>query len=628
MTRLASSPFLAFALCLLTAAVFWLGLSGGFLFDDFPNILTNARIQITQLNLESLAVAAKAYAGPIGRPLATISFAIDHVIGGKNPWGYKVTSLLVHLLNALLVFRLLLSLWSLPRIGGTQAKDMSGNVRLALFAITLLWAIHPLQVSTVLYVVQRMEMLCLTSVLLALLAYMKGRTKQLEGERAWPWLAASALLAASGMLSKESAILFPAYTLALELAVLRFDAKDAETRRALRLAYGFGAAVAVVLFLTVILPRYATPSAYAVRDFTLGERLLTQLRVLPLYIGQMLLPLPGSMTFYYDDYLTSTGFFAPASTAAGAVFLASLLGVAFRMRERLPLFSLGIFWFFAAHLLTSSVIPLEQVFEHRNYFALLGVLLAVADLVRRIPMKEARLAQVIVLVLIVGIGMLGALRSATWGNPLLLATDLSAKNPDSARASTDLGEQYMILANGSVSSPFYGFAQLEFERGSRLPSASPLPEQGLILMAALSGQPVQDAWWDRVVHKLRVRAVGPEESMMVLGLLGQRYKGVPLDDRRLADVYTVLAERSTMPPLQYVQLGDHALRYLKDPALADRMFVSAIEQCRNDPAYARKLIAGLASDGYVRQATVAAAKAEELGLVPRGTFPTLETGKL
>ena len=61
--------------------------------------------------------------------------------------------------------------------------------------------------------------------------------------------------------------------------------------------------------------------------------------------------------------------------------MALLVAAAFALRHRLPMFSLGLFWFLGAHLLTSSVLPLELVFEHRNYFALLGVLLAIAELV-------------------------------------------------------------------------------------------------------------------------------------------------------------------------------------------------------------------------------------------------------
>src|SRR5690606_34982134 len=211
--------------------------------------------------------------------------------------------------------------------------------RMAAFAIALLWAIHPLQVSTVLYVVQRMEMLAAIFILLGLLAYLHGRMAQIEGRRGWPWLGLSAVLAGVGLLSKETAVLFPLYTLALELTVLRFHAAGSRTSHFLKYAYGIGLAVGLLAFVFLVIPRYATAEAFAGRDFTLYERLLSQLRILPMYLGQMLLPLPGSMPFYYDAWPKSAGWLSPSSTLAGAVFLVGLVAVAWRLRGRMPLFS-------------------------------------------------------------------------------------------------------------------------------------------------------------------------------------------------------------------------------------------------------------------------------------------------
>lgn len=614
---------LLFSLALLALAtlVYWPGLAGGFLFDDYPNILTNPRVHAASLSWPALKKAAQGYEfGSYGRPLATISFALNYLIDGKNPWGYKVASLLVHLGNALLVFWLLRRLLSLPRAGGETNATWRTPVA---FTIALLWAIHPLQVSSVLYIVQRMETLSLTFVLLALVAYLRGRVAQRDGARGWPWLALSTLLAGVGMLSKETAVLFPAYALALELTVLRFDAQSLRTRRFLQLAYAIGTTITLVLFATWVLPKYVSVDAYALRDFTLYERLLSQLRILPVYLGQMLLPLPGSMLFYYDNFPKSTGWLNPASTLAGGALLLALFIAAWRLRERMPLVALGILWFFAAHLLTSNVFPLELVFEHRNYFALLGVLLALADLVSRIPMRDSPLLKYVsVGVVVVGFGLLAAVRNATWGDPLLLAMDMAVRNPGSARASNDLGEQYMNMSGMDAKSPFYSMAVKEFERGSRLPGSSPLPEQGLILMAASSDQIVNPAWWDRLNKKIRARPIGPQEQGAISGLMQHRYKGLALDDEQLGKALATMFQRSKMPPKAYAQYADYAMIYLHDEYLAERMFVAAIDHNPTDAEYATRILGNLVVDGRTRQADAVFKRARQLGLLKGLQAPT------
>lgn len=106
-----------------TVLVYWPGLSGDFIFDDRPTIVDNPRAHSEHLDADSLSRAAWSFdpGGTLGsRPLSMASFGINHAIGGLDPWGYKVAGLLVHLLNALLVFALVRRILRLPAIGGTD----------------------------------------------------------------------------------------------------------------------------------------------------------------------------------------------------------------------------------------------------------------------------------------------------------------------------------------------------------------------------------------------------------------------------------------------------------------------------------------------------------------------------
>lgn len=612
MPHFLSRPWLAAALLLVgCVVVFWPGLRGGYLFDDYPNIVSNPLIGSESMDRASVKAALRGYnTGEFGRPLSTLSFLVDKVRGDGAPQPFKTTNLALHAINALLVLLLLQRLLSLA----LPQKD----TRLMAFALALAWAVHPLQVSTVLYIVQRMEIISLSFVLMALLAYLRGRVNQTSGERGWHWLASSALLAAMGLLGKETAVLFPVYVLALELTILGFAAANPRTTAAYRKLWVVAVVLATAVYVLWVVPHYSSQSFYSLRDFTAQERLLTQLRVLPMYLGWVVAPLPGQLVFYYDHLQASKSLFDPITTLLGGLFLTTLLAAAIALRRKIPLFSLGVFWFFGAHVLTSNVINVELAFEHRNYFALLGALLAIGALLVHFSKEKSQgVVRTSIAAILVALAGLAMIRSATWGDPFLLASAMASANPDSARASNDLAEQYMNLGGDDANSAFYAFAEREFERGSRLPGASPLPEQGLLILSAAAGVPAKAEWWDRFQSKIEQRPIGPQERMAVVGLLRQRNKGLPIDDQRLAQVYTVLLRRHEAPAHIHAQFGDHAINRVGDAALARELFLNATDLSAEDPEFIANMVVTLRGEGHDELAETVVERARQLGIVIR-----------
>ncbi|MBB1088584.1 hypothetical protein H4F99_08795 [Lysobacter sp. SG-8] len=595
---------------MLVAAAFWPGLSGRFIFDDYPTIVSNPGIHIDSLSWEAIQRAAGSFSqGYYGRPLATISLALNYLADGTDPWGYKLTGLCIHVLNTLIVWILLRQLL------GIRSEEGENWPKQAAAVIAFIWAVHPLQVSPVLYVVQRMETLSLLFVLLALACYVKARRNQLSDRPSAFWFAACLPLMLLGLASKESAALLPAYTLSLEIAIFRFRASSSASERLLKRTYAVAVSLALGVYLLVVLPHYLTGDSYALRDFSASERLMTQMRVLPMYLGQVLFPRPDQLTFYYDDIIVSTGLLSPPSTALGACLLLSLAFVAFFVRRKAPIVSLGVLWFFAAHAITSNVFPLEHAFEHRNYFALLGALLALADIVRRIPMRDGpALKYVAIGGICTFLFALTLVRSATWGNPLNLAMELANANPRSARASVDLAEKYEMLAGGDPESPFYSLAMTEFHRGAGLASASSLPIQGAIMLAAGQGRPVPEAWWATLESKLSTGTISPQDHYAMSGLLTARARGMALDDEHLAAAYEAMANRSQLPAGMYAMFANHALTRLEDHDLAARLFASAVEAEKDDRHYAERLASALRADGHNQEAQAVEAKAAALRL--------------
>lgn len=584
-------------LCLLVLLAFWPGLGGSFLLDDFPIIVSNQSLHLTYLDWETLSTAAMSYDRSLPRPLAMAWFGLDFLIGGKNPWGFKLSNLLLHGANAAAVFAFVALLLQMASLPARSAR------RLALL-LAGIWALHPLQVSTVLYVVQRMEMLSASFVLLALTTYLQGRRQQIEGNGSgWPLLWVSGLLAGLGMLSKETAILFPLFALALEVTVLKFCSRQQRDTRWLKAGYAVGLIFGCLAFLNWVVLPHMHPQAYASRDFSLAERLLSQPRVLTMHLAQILLPLSETMTFHYDQFVVSTGWLQPASTATSTLLLVGLFTVAIVMRHRRPLLALGVFWFFIAHFLTSNVFGLEMVFEHRNYLALLGVPLALLGLVHFATSATAPRSLIAAgLAVALVCGAITHSRAILWGEPLALSRYLVEINPASPRASSDLGTLYMAQANGNAESPFYQLGVEEFERAAKLPNASPLPEQGLILSAALFGRETHSAWWESLTAKLATRHIGVQEILAITGLMRQRFQGIALDDARLTAAYGTFLSRSPADPAYYRLFGDYALAVLDDSELAMRVYYEAIERSGYSTDYITNLATTLANNGYDAEA--------------------------
>jgi len=98
----------------LTALIYWIGLRGGFVYDDYSFIVGNTGLEVTANNLQQWFAAALSFPSGAhqGRWLGMLSFGINHYFTGMDPFGFKLTNLGIHLLNGLLVFLTLRALFS------------------------------------------------------------------------------------------------------------------------------------------------------------------------------------------------------------------------------------------------------------------------------------------------------------------------------------------------------------------------------------------------------------------------------------------------------------------------------------------------------------------------------------
>src|SRR3546814_4629197 len=123
------------------------------------------------------------------------------------------------------------------------------------------------------------------------------------------------------------------------------------------------------VYATMVIRHYWHWDTLPGRHFTTLERVLIQPSVLSLNLWQILVPLPQHMPVYYDWGQLSRSLIEPWTTLPASAAVLALLGTAWSLRTRWPLFALGVFLFFAAHFIASNVVGLELAFEHRNHFA-------------------------------------------------------------------------------------------------------------------------------------------------------------------------------------------------------------------------------------------------------------------
>src|SRR6185437_2120675 len=410
-----------------------------------------------------------------------------------------------------------------------------------------------------------------------------------------------------GVLAKETAVMLPLYAMLIEWLIFGFHAPTGGRDKRLVGLFIVVLLLPMILGVAWLLPQVFNPGYWSTRDFSLRTRLLSEARIVAGYIRWTLLPTPDALSFYHDDFSISTGLLKPWTTLASIVFLAALTTLLIWLRKRQPLVALGIGLYLGCQLLTGTILPLELVYEHRNYFASFGLLLAVVPLLAA-PRGEAFALprHVLLGALLLCWTALTALTAYAWGNPLRLAEDLAGRAPQSPRAEYELGRTYIIYSHYDPASPFTRLAYAPLEKAAALPDASILPEQALIFMNARMHLPLKDAWWDSMISKLKARRPGVQDESS-LAALTQCTRENRCDLPRQRMIQAFLAALSHPGPSARLQAtyGDYAWNVLDDHVLGLRMIQGAVSAKPNEPAYRITLVRMLAAQGRKADARAA-----------------------
>lgn len=386
--------------------------------------------------------------------------------------------------------------------------------------------------------------------------------------------------------------------------------------------------IPAVLGVAWLLKKALASAAFAGRDFTLAQRLLTEPRVLVDYLHWTLLPNPMVLSLYHDEIVKSTGLLTPWTTLGAIVLLAALIVVAVLLRNRRPLISLGVGWFFAAQLLTATIVPLELVYEQRMYFASIGVLLAVGALLLGLRWKIALplLRGFVVVVALLWFAIATNLRAQEWSNPLRLAVAEANRHPESPRAVYEAG-RLLLIASGYKPGKVLDKAWMYLRDASAIPGSSALADQAMIMIADHRQQGIDGVYWDSMVRKLRDQPTRQEDISALISLTNCYESNIcKFDIAQLQRAYEAAISRPHPIARLDGAYADFQRDILHDDMQAEKYLALAVTGDPGESAYRIDLAALYARNGQTEKALEQIDALRRMNLAGRldGQIATLE----
>jgi tetratricopeptide (TPR) repeat protein len=412
-----------------------------FVFDDIHSIVENPKIrQISNFfTLEGLKS---------NRYIGQLSFALNYWVHGLDVVGYHVVNLVIHIINGLLVYLLVIYTFRAPRLEGSGIDGRA----VAVFS-SLLFVAHPVQTQAVTYIVQRYASMATMFYLGSVVFYVRWRL----GGRVW-WYVGAVVLAVLGMKTKEICFTLPVVVFLYE--VIFFGRP--ERRRFLYL---------IPLFLTMVIIPLSLLGANisegnVVHKITTATRaqtviprtdyLFTELRVIVTYIRLLLFPVNQKVLYDYPIFRTLFNPQVLLSLMGHLILLgvAVVLLLTSRKNESfkvLRITAFGIFWFYVTLSVESGVIPVADViFEHRLYLPSVGIFIGMSTIlfyfVRRIELAGYRksfwVAQLVFIAVVLLLVGLTYSRNRIWQDELTFWQDVVRKNQRHPGALSNLAGAY------------------------------------------------------------------------------------------------------------------------------------------------------------------------------------------
>ena len=326
-------------------------------FDDYLNITENTNIQIKQFTWDNIKKISYGYSDQISRPVSYLSFAFNYFFDGLNVFGYHLINFAIHFFSSVFLFLFIFNTLKLPLLKEKYEKHAYSIALLA----TVFWAINPVHVTAVTYIVQRMASMLGLFYIISMYFYLKFRTS--PSSLKFIHIFSCFIFAVLAIGTKENAVMLPASIFLYDLFLIQGLTKD-NVKKSIKIII-----VPLIVLFMVFLLFYDVSSilkGYEIRPFTMIERLLTEPRVILFYISLLFYPLTSRLTLVHDIEI-SKSLIDPWTTLAAIIIILLIITISLAKAKKWPLLAYCILFFFLNHIIEGSIFSLELIFEHRNY---------------------------------------------------------------------------------------------------------------------------------------------------------------------------------------------------------------------------------------------------------------------
>jgi len=413
-------------------------------FDD-EKILKNGQLHLSELNWQNIKktfFSLPKQPGKLYRPVSSFSLALNYYFSKDKVFGYHLVNVIIHYITAVFLFLFMYNSLNLPSI---KAKYSNHSYSIALLA-SLFWASNPIQTQAVTYIIQRMASMAGMFYIISIYFYMKARIAKIPHIKII-LLSLCVIAGIMAMGSKENAFMLPVSIYLFDLFIIQGLTKETLKKNVKPASLIIFLIICIGITYYFLSDKDLSVLSYRERTFNLKERLLSEPRIILFYLSLIYYPIPTRLSIEHDVTISKT-LLSPPTTLFSILFIVAILFFAFYLSRRRPFIAFSIIFFFLNHLIESSFVPLELVFEHRNYipsmFLFIPVVVLLLKAIKYYSSKKP--LQIVIIIfticLLVGQGNATFIRNALWKTEESLWMAATEKAYELWRPWHNLGKYY------------------------------------------------------------------------------------------------------------------------------------------------------------------------------------------